>query len=156
MEVGSVPDQGGANIVCQRAEELVDDRRVEHGRENGLGLTGLRAGGPDEPDDGRQNLPASAGFDRLSQIRVDQPQPSAPKPTVRPAASEIRNSKALQLLCSSRILERLSFLTTRAEFSIDNCGDFAASVLCPAPTIVARGDRKLFPQAVFKIFGERF
>ena len=54
MESGSVPDQGGVNIGSQRAgelvEKLVDDRRVEHGRENGLGLTGLRAGGPDEPD----------------------------------------------------------------------------------------------------------
>lgn len=54
MEAGSVPDQGGVNIGSQRAgelvEELVNDRRVEHGCENGLGLTGLRAGGPDEPD----------------------------------------------------------------------------------------------------------
>jgi len=54
MESGTVPDQGRVNVGGQSAgelvEELVDDRRVEHGRENRLGLTGLRAGGSDDPD----------------------------------------------------------------------------------------------------------
>ena len=54
MESGTVPDQGRVDVGGQSAgelvEELVDDRRVEHGRENRLGLTGLRAGGSEDPD----------------------------------------------------------------------------------------------------------
>ena len=50
MESGTVPDQGRVDVGGQSAGELVDDRRVEHGRENRLGLTGLRAGGSDDPD----------------------------------------------------------------------------------------------------------
>ena len=54
MESGSVPDQSRVDVGGQSAgelvEELVDDRRVEHGRENRLGLTGLRAGSSDDPD----------------------------------------------------------------------------------------------------------
>ena len=54
MESGSVPDQGRVNAGGQSAgelvKELIDDRRVEHRRENGLGLAGLRAGGSDDPD----------------------------------------------------------------------------------------------------------
>ena len=46
MEAGSVPDHGGVDVGSQRAreliQELVDDRGVEHGREDRLGLTGLR------------------------------------------------------------------------------------------------------------------
>lgn len=54
MEAGSVPDQGRVDVVSQSAgelvEELIDDRRVQDGRENRLGLTGLRTRGPDNPD----------------------------------------------------------------------------------------------------------
>ena len=54
MESGSVPDQGRVDVGGQSAgelvEELIDDRRVQDGRENRLGLTGLRTRGPDDPD----------------------------------------------------------------------------------------------------------
>lgn len=53
MEAGSVPDHGGVDVGSQRArelvQELVDDRRVEHRRENGFGLTGLWARRADDP-----------------------------------------------------------------------------------------------------------
>ena len=54
MEAGSVPDQGRVDVGGQSAgelvEELIDDRRVQDGRENRLGLTGLRTRGPDDSD----------------------------------------------------------------------------------------------------------
>ncbi len=79
-------------------------------------------GGDDrvEPDDGRQNLPPTRGLDCLGDIRVDQPQPSAltaPNSELRFVTAEIRHSNASQLQRSSRILTRLSFLTTRASAS---------------------------------------
>ena len=53
MEAGSVPNHGGVDVGSQRAreliQELVDDRGVEHGREDRLGLTGLRARRADHP-----------------------------------------------------------------------------------------------------------
>lgn len=55
MEAGSVPDQGRVDVGGQSAgelvEKLIEDRRVQDGRENRLGLTGLRTGGSDAPDD---------------------------------------------------------------------------------------------------------
>jgi hypothetical protein len=53
MEAGSVPDRGrvdvGSRSAGELSEELVDDRRVQDGRENRFGLTDLRARGPDDP-----------------------------------------------------------------------------------------------------------
>ena len=54
MKSGSVPDHGGVDVGSQCAreliQELVDDRGVEHGRENRLALTGLRARRADDPE----------------------------------------------------------------------------------------------------------
>lgn len=54
VKAGSVPDHRGLDVGGQRAgeliQELVDDRRVQAGREDRLGLAGLRAGGPDHPE----------------------------------------------------------------------------------------------------------
>ena len=54
MEADSVPNHGGVDVGSQRTrkliQELVDDRRVEHWREDRFGLTGLWARRADDPE----------------------------------------------------------------------------------------------------------
>lgn len=54
MKTGSVPNHRGVDVGGQCAgeliQELVDDRRVQAGREDRFGLAGLWAGGSDDPE----------------------------------------------------------------------------------------------------------
>lgn len=54
VKAGSIPDHRGLHVGGECAgeliQELVDDRRVQAGCEDRLGLAGLRAGGTDHPE----------------------------------------------------------------------------------------------------------